>query len=270
MQNTLKIGIVGCGAIGTILAKAIDKGIKKARVVALDDIIEKNARTLKSNLSSDPEISSLDNLIERSDLVIECAHKTAVKEIVSKTLERKKDILVMSVSGLVENPYLLELAQKNKCSIYVPSGAVAGIDALKAAKLNNIRSVTLTTTKPKEGLKGAPYIKEKNIDLDSIKNRTVIFDGNVLEAIKGFPSNVNVSATLALAGIGPEKTRVKVVVDPASKSNIHEIEITGDFGTITTRTENAPCPSNPKTSYIAALSAIAKIKDITECINIGT
>ncbi|MFH1127568.1 MAG: aspartate dehydrogenase [archaeon] len=221
-------------------------------------------------MQSNPETTTIDTLIESSDLVIECAHKNSVYEIVSKAIHKKKDILVMSVSGLIDNPRLLELAKENNTNIYIPTGAIAGIDALKAARQSSITSVTLTTTKPKAGLKGAPYITENNINLDTIKKKTQIFEGNVYEAIKGFPLNVNVSATLALAGIGPEKTKVRIILDPLSTINSHEIEITGDFGKITTRTENTPCPANPKTSYLAALSAIAKIKDMTEPIRIGT
>lgn len=264
------IGIVGCGAIGTILAKAIEKDIRQVTITALNDIEIDHAKNLKKTLKSNPKTTTLDELIDRSDIIIECAHKNSVKEVASKTLKKKKDILIMSVSGLIDNLDIFELAKKNNSTIYIPSGAIAGIDALKAAKHNNIKSVTLTTTKPKKGLEGAPYIIENKIDLDSIKKKTTIFKGNVYEAIKGFPKNINISATIALAGIGPQNTQVKIIVDPKSYTNSHELKITGDFGEITTQTKNTPSKDNPKTSYLAALSAIAKIKDITENTKIGT
>lgn len=266
----LKIGLVGCGAIGTILAKSIDKN-PKAQIVAINDIDETKPENLKNTLrTSNPKITTIDQLTDASDLIIECAHKNAVKKIATTALNKKKDILIMSVSALIENPDLFELAKKNNATIHIPSGAIAGIDALKAGLQNNIKSVTLTTTKPKETLKAAPYIKENKINIEKIKEKTTIFEGNVFEATKGFPENINISATLALAGIGPEKTKVKIIADPESKTNIHELKIIGDFGEITTITKNTPCPENPKTSYLAALSAIAKIKDITGSTKIGT
>ncbi len=266
----LKIGIIGCGAIGTILAKSIDQN-PKAQIVALNDIDETKTENLKNTLlASTPKITTLDQLTDASDLIIECAHKNAVKKIATATLNKKKDILIMSVSALIENPDLCKLAKKNNATIHIPSGAIAGIDALKAALQSSIKSVTLTTTKPKETLGQAPYITENKINIEKIKKKTKIFEGNVIEAIKGFPQNINISATLALAGIGPKKTKVKIIADPKSKTNIHELKITGDFGEITTITKNTPCPGNPKTSYLAPLSAIAKIKDIIEHTKIGT
>ncbi|MFQ5952709.1 MAG: aspartate dehydrogenase domain-containing protein, partial [Candidatus Omnitrophota bacterium] len=133
-----------------------------------------------------------------------------------------------------------------------------------------IESVTITTRKPPKSIKGAPYLSENNIDVEGIKEETVIFEGNALDAIKGFPKNINVSALLSIAGIGPEKTRVKIVVSPEYTRNTHEIEVKSKAGTIKTRTENVPSPDNPKTSYLAALAAIASLRGYFDSIKIGT
>ena len=141
---------------------------------------------------------------------------------------------------------------------------------IKAAALKKIDSVLLTTRKPKEGLRGALYIKEKGMDIDSFEKETVIFEGSALEAIKAFPKNVNVSSALSLAGIGAKKTKVRIICDPGIKRNIHEIKVEGDSGKIFIRMENFPSPDNPKTSYQAALSAMAVIKGIADNVKIGT
>ncbi|MBA7660637.1 L-aspartate dehydrogenase [subsurface metagenome] len=176
----------------------------------------------------------------------------------------------MSVGGLLGNEDLLDLAKKKDCKIYLPSGALAGLDGVKSASVGRIDSITLTTRKPPEGLKGAPYIIRNKIDLDAIIKETVIFEGSANEAVEGFPKNINVSAALSLAGIGAEKTRVRIIADPNLKRNIHEVEVKGEFGRLVSRTENLPSPKNPKTSYLACLSAIATLKGIVSSIKIGT
>jgi len=178
--------------------------------------------------------------------------------------------MIMSVGGLIESEGLLEEARKKNIRVYFPSGAICGIDGLKAARLSRIDAVTLTTRKPPGGLEGAPYLKEKNIDIHSIKTEEVLFSGNPLEAVKGFPKNVNVASILSLAGIGAKKTKVRIVTSPEYTKNVHEIEITGDFGRITTKTENVPSDKNPKTSKLAILSAIATLKSIAESVRMGT
>ncbi len=269
MKN-LKVGIVGCGTIGRELAQAIDREIKEAQLVALADIDGEKARELANSLKEKPEILSLDELVKRSDLIIEAAAKDVVPSLAKKVINQGKDIMIMSVGGLLGNENIFTLAKEKDCKIYLPSGALAGLDGVKSASIGRIDSVTLTTHKPPEGLKGAPYIIKNKIDLDAITEETIIFEGSANEAVGGFPKNVNVSAALSLAGIGAEKTRVRIIVDPGTKRNIHEIEVKGEFGKLVSRTENLPSPKNPKTSYLACLSAIATLKGIVSSLKVGT
>lgn len=266
----MRVGIVGCGVIGSELAQAIDKEIREAQLVALTDIDEKKSKELVNLLKEKPEILSLDELIKRSDLIIEAASKDLVPSLARKVIDQGRDIMIMSVGGLLGNEDLLDLAKKKDCKIYLPSGALAGLDGVKSASVGRIDSITLTTRKPPEGLKGAPYIIRNKIDLDAIIKETVIFEGSANEAVEGFPKNINVSAALSLAGIGAEKTRVRIIADPNLKRNIHEVEVKGEFGRLVSRTENLPSPKNPKTSYLACLSAIATLKGIVSSIKIGT
>ena len=158
--------------------------------------------------------------------------------------------------------------QKLTARLFIPSGAICGIDGVKAANIEKITSATITSTKNPKGFEGAPYIVKNNINLGNIKKKTVIFEGNAEEAVKAFPQNVNVSATLSMAGIGPKKTKVKVIADPEAKTNMHEIEVAGTFGKLYTRTENVVSPLNPKTSHMAVLSACATLKRLTGHIKI--
>jgi aspartate dehydrogenase len=176
----------------------------------------------------------------------------------------------MSVGGLLGKEDVLRQAAESGVRVFIPSGALCGIDGLKSASVGKIESVMLTTRKPPKGIEGAPYIREKGIDLSGVKAETVIFDGTAEEAVKGFPANVNVSAVLSLAGIGPKKTRVRIVTSPEYTKNTHEVEIVGDCGRITTRTDNVPSKANPKTSALAIFSAIATLEGIARSVKIGT
>lgn len=269
----LKVGVIGCGAIGTELCRAIDIGIVNAHLAGIYDRSRENCENLSAALVRKPEILLPDELILRSDIIVECASAQAVSEFGEKVLARGKDLMVLSAGAFTDTRLLKRLTEAaiaHKCRIYVPSGAITGIDGLKSASIANVNKVILTTTKSPRGLKGAPYIEKNNIYLDSFRQKTLIFEGSADEAIAAFPANVNVAVSLSLAGIGLEKTHVKVFVDPTSERNIHEVCVEGDFGKFTCMVENVPSPGNPKTSYLAALSAIATLKKITEPLQIGT
>lgn len=258
----MKIGIIGCGVIGTEIAKFADSdgGID---AVCLYDIDKAKSKILQTKIRKAHAVS-LEELIEHSDLVIEAASPKAMIKILKECIDKKKDIMVMSTAGFIGNTKLIEDAERRGIKIHMPSGAIAGIDAVKAASLANITDVTLRTTKPPQGLEGAPYIIKNNIDLASLKKSTLIFSGSAEDAGKAFPKNINVSATLSLAisTRAFDKVKVEIIADPKQETNQHEIIVKGDFGTITTKTENMPSPNNPKTSFLAALSAVAKLKEI--------
>lgn len=267
----IKIGIVGVGTIGSRLAKTIVKDFKiQAQLIGICDIDKNKIKNLQKILKNKIPILPLENLIKKSDLIIESASAKISHQVVKKAILNNKDVMIMSVGGLLGDNDLFSLAKKHNIKIYIPSGAISGIDAIKAANLVKINKVTLTTRKPPKSLIGAPYILKRKINLDKIKKETVLFDGNALNAAKGFPGNINVAAILSLAGIGPEKTKVKIVTSPKYTKNIHEIEIISSAGIIKTQTQNLACPDNPKTSYLAVLSAIATLKQILEPVKIGT
>jgi len=268
----LKIGLVGCGAIGTEIAKAIDSGEIDANLVAVCDHNPATANALIDSLQAKPIKAKLDELVSLSDLVVEAASQKAVPAIALAALEKGKSLMIMSVGALADQELyrkLKNMAKEHDSRVYIPSGAISGLDGLKSASIGTIRKVTLTTTKNPKGLEGAPYILEKKIDLGALTKATVIFEGTAAEAVKAFPANVNVAATICLAAREGE-VRVKIIADPNIQVNRHEIVVEGDFGQIYTKVENVPFPRNPKTSYLAALSAIATLRSIVEPLKIGT
>lgn len=270
----LKIGLIGCGTIGTSICKAIDDGIIEAELFAIYDRNVDDVERLLSTLKrSKAQVIEPAAMIKQIDLLVECASQEAVYEVIPVALHAHCDVMIMSVGAFADEKLhktIKELAKDNNCKVYLPSGAIVGLDGLKSASTGEIYSVTLTTQKPPRGLAGAPYVIRNKIDLDKINGKTVLFEGTANEAVKAFPANVNVAATLSIAGIGFEKTKVRIVANPALTRNIHEISVEGAFGKFTTRVENVPSPTNPKSSYLASLSAIATLKKISNPFQTGT
>ena len=268
----IKVGIIGCGTIGKELARACQKKFSdEVTVEALSDVDSAKAKKLQKELKPRPQIMPYDALIKRCDLVIEAASAHNSYEIAKKALLLGKDIMVMSVGGILgREKELLHMARTHHCCLYIPSGGVVGIDGLKAARIGKIHRVTLTTRKPPQGFEDAPYVVKHGINLKKLKEEKVLFEGNATAAVKGFPKNINVSATLSMAGIGPERTKVKIIACPHMLVNIHEVYVVGDFGSFYARTENFPSEQNPKTSRLAVLSAVATLERILKNVKIGT
>lgn len=272
-MKKLKIGIVGCGAIGSSLAKEIVTNLRScAALVAIYDIRPEKARALSKQLTKKVKLCArdLDALIKKSDLVIEASSAKAAWEIARKSLSGKCKVMIMSVGGLVGHSLELSaLAAHNKTQVYFPSGAISGIDALKAANIAGVKKVTLTTRKHPRAFSGVEYVM-KNFKLSGLKKDKVLFSGSAKQAIKYFPQNINVAAVLGLAAIGMRKTQVRIIADPRLKRNIHEVLIESKAAKIFTRTENVLHPQNPRTSFLAVLSAIAVLRGILQPVKIGT
>lgn len=276
-----KVGVIGCGTIGSELALAIDSGrIKKAALVLLYDKVENLAIELKSRLenSNTTTFSSFSQFVSspafaNADIIVEAASQEAVREFAKTIIQRGKDLLIMSVGALAEGDLLhelLDIASKKEVNIYIPSGAIAGVDAIRSVK-HLLESVTISTTKSPKALSGAPFFEKARIKPESIAKKRLIYEGTARDAVKKFPANVNVAAVLSMAGAGMDATKVKIIADPDITVNQHEITAKGKFGEIKIVVRNTPSPSNPKTSYLAVLSALECIRSICDDnIRIGT
>lgn len=269
-RSKISIGIVGCGTIGSELAYWIQGELKnRTELVALYDLNPSKVSQLNRLLPNDISTSSLQELVKKSDLVIESASIDAVSEVAKCVFQEGRDLLVMSAGGLLRQPELMVLAKEHGSKIYLPSGAIGGLDAVKAASLAGIQRIILTTRKSPEALSDAPYWMERQKDWRAIQEETVLFEGEVLDAIRLFPKNVNVAATLQLVAHGAP-CQIRVIVVPGLKENIHEIQAEGTSGKMTFRVENVPAPDNPSTSYLAILSAKALLRQIVSVVQIGT
>jgi aspartate dehydrogenase len=254
----MNLGIIGCGAIGTDVAKVADT-LDEIQNIYLFDIDIAKANNLKKILKK-ATVKTFNELIRKVDVVFEAASQKAVEDYAEEILKNGIDLVIMSIGSLFDDKFLLKLedtARKKGCKIYLPSGAVCGIDGVLSASIDKIDEVTLVTTKPPKSL-GKIYDR-----------RTVIFEGNAREAVKKFPKNINVAASLSLAGVGFDNTNVKIVADPVATRISHKILAHGKFGRLRAEVENMPNPSNPKSSYMASLSAIATLKRIINPIQIG-
>jgi len=256
---SIKIGVAGCGALGTIVCNALEEGMQGYEFVGVSDLEETNFKVPNMPFSE---------LADKCDWIVECLPPSIVPELAHQVLERNKTLIMISACAILLSPEITRLAEKSKGRIMVPSGAIAGLDAISALKCAGIDSAVISTTKAPAGLKGAPYVIKQNIDLDDISECTRIFHGNALDAAKAFPANVNVAATLSIAGIGAEKTQVEVWADPNAQGNKHQIVVTGGSSTIRTSVENLPDPTNPKSSMLAGYSVVAALKKQSELITL--
>ncbi len=262
----MRTAIIGCGNIGSTIAEYIARA-EAFELYGLSDTDNKQFNTLAAALGM-PDIRhlTLEEAVREADLVIEAANSGVVEHLLRQPeLDQPgKRLLVMSTGGLI--PHLERLSGWQHGEIHIPSGAIAGLDAIKAVA-GQIDQLSLTTTKPPAGLANAPFIREKGIDPEHFRKPMVIFEGGLREAIAGFPKNINVAASLYIAS-GFEGLNIRIIADPAARCNRHRVLCEGRFGQIDTTTENLPS-SNPKTSYLACLSAIASIRGIRDRLKIG-
>jgi aspartate dehydrogenase len=270
-----KVALIGCGTIGAMIAKAIDAGdAGETELAWVFDARSESCESLSKKLHSKPKLAKNigEILADKSvDLVIEAASQAAVAQYALDVIKSKKELMIMSVGALGDEKLLENLkkeAERAGKKVHVPSGAILGIDGIKAAKIAGIEEATLTTRKPAKTLASSAYVQKRGLDL--AKKPTVVFEGPAREAVKAFPESVNVAATLSLAGVGFDKTKVRIVADPSLDRNVHEIRVKSKAGEFMTVARNVPSPDNPRTSYLAALSAIRTLRNLAENVKIGT
>ncbi|MBI2524757.1 MAG: aspartate dehydrogenase [Candidatus Rokubacteria bacterium] len=258
----IRVGVVGMGVIGRAVARAVTAGIPG---IALAGVSVRDP----AKAAGYPALP-LPELIRRADLVVEAATQAALRDFGPDVLRAGKDLMILSVGGLVGVlDEWARLASAHRCRILVPSGAIAGLDGMKGAREGAITSVTMETRKPPRGLAGAPYVEQHGIDLDAITRETLLFEGSATEAVRAFPANVNVVAALSLAGVGPERTRIRIFAVPGQEHNRHRVVIEGEFGRLAVEIENVPS-ENPRTGKLSYLSAIAMLRELGASVRVGT
>lgn len=271
----MRVGIVGGGTIARLFLEHIRKGdLGDARVVA---IVGRSDASRGKPLAHDydvPFVTSLDALVAaRPDVVVEAASHAAVGEYAESLLERGIAVIVLSGGALANDELRSRLeraAEKSRALLYVPSGGIGGLDALKAACIAGVESVSITVMKPARAWKNIEFVETLGIDLDNLPGPHTLYEGSARAGVPLFPANVNIAAVLSMAGCGFDRTTLKVIADPALEANTHLIEIQGRTGRIAIRLENVPAPENPKTAWLACYSALAALKLMASPIRYGT
>lgn len=271
----MRVGIIGGGTIARLFLEHIRRGdLGNAQVVA---IAGRSGSSRGKRLAQEygvAFITGLDRLLAQGpDVVVEAASHEAVRDYAEPLLANGIAVIVLSCGALCDDALrgkLERAAEKSGALLYVPSGGIGGLDALKAACIAGVDEVTIAVTKPPAAWKGIPYVEQLNVDLDGLREPCVLFEGAAREGVPHFPANVNIAAVLSMAGIGFDQTRLKVVADPALRYNTHFIEIKGRTGNISVKLENVPAPDNPKTAWLACYSALAALKAAKAPIRYGT
>lgn len=266
----INIGIIGAGTIGSFLIRAL-KDDPSFRLTAVADIDrEVCLSVLGDNGYPDSLHMPLNEFPENVDVYIEAASGKVAPTVAKFALERGKTVIIASIGGLDDIEPYREIAERTGGRLILPSGAISGLDALKAIPNESITEVTLKTTKPSRTLAEAKYIVEKGIKTLELTEPACVFSGVAREAAKAFPKSINVAAALSHATIGLDRTKVEIWADPEGVRNIHEIKVVSGHGTLETRTSNVPFEENPRTSRLAAYSILATIRTLTGSVIVGT
>jgi aspartate dehydrogenase len=259
----LSIGIAGLGNIGADVARWLaggaQPGLRLAAGAGRDPAAV--AALLAAIGASDARATPLDALIDHCDVLVDCLAPDASAELLARVAGSGKTIVPVSVCVLLLHPELVERAREAGTRLLVPSGAVAGLDALRAASLGRIDAVRVRTRKPPAGLAG---------DAAAPAQPQRLFAGNAIEACRAWPRNVNIAAALSLAGIGGERTEVEIWSDPVLVRNVHEIEIDADSTRLRLRLENLPSATNPRSSALAARSVCVLLRGLVEPMRVGS
>lgn len=253
------LAIVGAGCIGRRVAQAASAGELACRVSAVCDLDRQAAERLRDDFAPDAEILVLAEAVARGELLLESAAAAAVPGLVAAARESHAGfgspahVLLMSVGGLLD---VADLTAAGPV-LHVPAGALGGLDAVQALAVAGLDEVILTSRKPPAAL---------GLSVDS---ETVLFEGPAAEVIRRYPKNVNVAMALSLAGLGPQRTMVRLIADPALKRNTHHVIARGPAGEVEFTSRNEPFPENPRTSYLAALSAVALLRRLVSNLQVG-
>ncbi|MFQ5955480.1 MAG: aspartate dehydrogenase, partial [Kiloniellales bacterium] len=241
----LKVAIAGLGAIGYEVAKRLDDGLEGLTLAAVSARDLARAQRRVAGFQAPPEVVPLEALAGLGDVVVECAPAALFRQIAEPAIAAGRIFLALSVGQLLFNRDLMDLAAERGARIIAPTGALLGLDAVRAAAEGEIRSVTLVTRKPPRALAGAPHLERHGIRLDGLTEPRKLFEGDAYQAAEGFPANLNVGAALSLAGVGPERTRIEIWADPGIERNIHRIRVEADTTRFEMTIEGVPTATNP-------------------------
>ena len=266
----IKVAIGGLGTVGRVVARALDAGIAGLALVAVSARDEAKARRSMAGFKNPVPVVSLGRLADLADVVVECAPPELFPEIARPAIEQGRLFVPLSVTTLLNHMDLVERAKTTGARILVPTGALLGLDAVRAVAEGTVRSVTMTTRKPPKSLRSAKFVVERGINLDALKEPVKLYEGTVREAAALFPANVNIAVALGLAGIGVDLTRYEIWADPGVERNTHVVKVDSDSTRFEMTIANIPTEENPATGRNTALSVIALLRRLTAPMVVGS
>lgn len=268
-KKPLRVGIAGLGAVGLEVAKRLIAGVPGLILTAVAVRDVEKARRVLPQIGANILARSATELANDCDVVVECLPPALFRDVAISAIDKGRIFMPLSVAQLLENGDLIERAREKGARILVPTGALIGLDAVRAAAEGTIHSVKMVTRKPPAGLEGAPYLHERGISVSGLKEPRKVFNGSAREGARGFPTNVNVAAALSLAGIGPDRTQLEIWADPTVTRNTHTITVDADTARFTMMIENIPS-ENPRTGKSVAPSTIAALRALVSELKVGT
>ena len=264
------VAVGGLGAIGLKVAQAVDAGIDGLRLAAVSARDAERASARLRDLDISAPVIPLEDLAESADIVVECVPAAEFDRIAQPAIEAGRTFIPLSVGALLDRGVLIDRAGETGATIIVPSGAILGLDALKAASEGVVHAVTHIMRKPPGSLVGAPYLERNGISLDSLVEPLLIFKGPAREGARNFPANANVSAAVSLAGIGPDRTVLEIWADPGLNRNTHKVVVEAESARFSVEAESLPDPGNPRTGLLTPLSVIATLRGLGATLRVGT
>ena len=266
----IRIAIGSLGAVGLVVARALDQGIVGLELAAVSARDAIKAKRNMADFRRPVSVLPLNRLADEADVVVECAPPGLFLEIARPAIEKGRLFMPLSVTTLLEHMDLVERARETGARILVPTGALLGLDAVRAVAEGTVHSVTMKTRKPPKSLRTAKFVVEQGINLDNLKEPLKLYEGTVRAAAAMFPANVNIAVALGLAGIGVDRTRYEVWADPGVERNSHVVRVDSDSTRFEMTIENVPTEENPGTGKNTALSVIAALRRLTATLVVGT
>jgi aspartate dehydrogenase len=266
----IRVGIAGFGTIGARVAEALDAGIEGLEISAVHTRSADSAARRMAAFRRPVPVCGVAELVERSDVVVECVPTAAFVDVAPPVVAAGRTLVTVSGAALLEHPELVDLARRSGGRIVLATGALLGLDAVRAAAEGTVHSITMVTRKPPKSLVDADYVVANGIDVASLEQPLQLFAGSAREGARLFPANVNVAAALGLAGIGPDRTRLEIWADPTLTRNTHHIVVDADSARFELKIENVPSAEKPGTGRITALSVIACLRSLGSPLRVGT
>ena len=270
MVKPLKVGIAGFGTVGRAVGKALDRGVTGLELTSVTTRRKQKAEAQLENFQTKVPVVTIEEMPALADVIVECAPTDAFLSIAEPVLRAGNALVTVSGAAILQHPEIIDLAQESGGRIILATGALLGLDAVRAASEGIIHSVKMTTRKPPVALAKARYVVEHGIDIENLDEPVLIFAGSAREGAEHFPANVNVAAALGLAGIGADMTQLEIWADPGKTRNTHHISVNADSASFEMYIENVPTEENPGTGKLTALSIIATLRAMNAPLRVGT